>query len=408
MSNTMRSVGGQKSFFDGDIPLKLTKRVRLIELFAGIGSQAQALTNLGVPFEKYRICEIDKSAVDSYNAVHGTFFIPTDITKIHATDLNVENTEEYDYILTYSFPCTDLSKAGKQQGMSKNGGTRSGLLWQVERLLQEMKELPKVLLMENVPDVLSENNKKDFFLWCSFLESLGYTNRYALLNAKDFDRPQNRERCFMMSWLGDVYYYVFPPGKKKTRKLKDMLESRVPERYYLKPKEIESQNLSCESDNRRFYRQAFETTKSSDCEYGDMIDAFNMRVNKSGISPTITTRPEGFKTAIIVVDEPIVYDGYNGVMKRNDGYNGVMKRNGGYVGTLTTNCGADLKCNGQGIIESATRIRKLTPKECWRLMGFDDESYSRAAKVTSHSKLYKQAGNSIVVDVLMEIFRELF
>lgn len=398
MPDTMKSVGGQRTLFDGAIPLKFTKKIRLIELFAGIGAQAQALTNLGVPYEKYKICEIDKSAVDSYNAVHGTIFIPTDITKIQAADLNVENTEEYDYILTYSFPCTDLSKAGKQRGMSKSGGTRSGLLWQVERLLQEMKELPQVLLMENVPDVLSENNKKDFFLWCSFLESLGYTNRYALLNAKDFDIPQSRERCYMLSWFGDRYYYIFPQGKKKTRRLKDMLESHVPERYYLKPKEIESLNLSCAADNRRFYRQAFETVKGGNCEYGDTIDAFNMRVNKSGISPTITTRPEGFKTAIIVVDDPIVYDGYNGAVKRN----------GGYVGTLTTNCGADLKRNGQGIIESATRIRKLTPKECWRLMGFDDESYSRAAKVTSHSKLYKQAGNSIVVDVLMEIFRELF
>ena len=384
--------------FDGNIPLKLTKKVRLIELFAGIGAQAQALTNLGVPYEKYKICEIDKSAVDSYNAVHGTFFIPTDIMKIHAADLNVENTEEYDYVLTYSFPCTDLSKAGKQRGMSKSGGTRSGLLWQVERLLQEMKELPQVLLMENVPDVLSENNKKDFFLWCSFLESLGYTNRYALLNAKDFDIPQSRERCYMLSWLGDRYYYIFPQGKKKTRRLKDMLESRVPEKYYLKPKEIKSLNSGCVADSRRFYRQAFETVNGGNCEYGDTIDAFNMRVNKSGISPTITTRPEGFKTAIIVVDEPIVYDGYNGTVKRN----------GGYVGTLTTNCGADLKRNGQGIIESATRIRKLTPKESWRLMGFDDESYNRASKVTSHSKLYKQAGNSIVVDVLTEIFRELF
>ena len=398
MPDTMKSVGGQRTLFDGDIPLKLTKKVRLIELFAGIGAQAQALTNLGVPYEKYKICEIDKSAVDSYNAVHGTFFIPTDITKIHAADLNVENTEEYDYILTYSFPCTDLSKAGNRQGMSKNGGTRSGLLWQVEILLQEMKELPQVLLMENVPDVLADNNKKDFFLWCSFLENLGYTNRYALLNAKDFDIPQSRERCYMLSWLGDRYYYIFPQGKQKTRRLKDMLESYVPEKYYLKPKEIESLNLGCVADSRRFYRQAFETVKGGNCECGDTIDAFNMRVNKSGISPTITTRPEGFKTAIIVVDEPIVYDGYNGTVKRN----------GGYVGTLTTNCGADLKRNGQGVIESTTRIRKLTPKECWRLMGFDDESYSRAAKVTSHSKLYKQAGNSIVVDVLMEIFRELF
>ena len=96
--------------FDGDIPLKLTKKIRLIELFAGIGAQAQVLTNLGVPYEKYKICEIDKSTVDSYNAVHGTIFIPTDITKIRAADLNVENTEEYDYILTYSFPCTDYAE----------------------------------------------------------------------------------------------------------------------------------------------------------------------------------------------------------------------------------------------------------------------------------------------------------
>ena len=151
-------------------------------------------------------------------------------------------------------------------------------------------------------------------------------------------------------------------------------------------------------DGRRFYRQAFETIRENDCADGDTIDAFNKRVNKSGVSPTVTTRPEGFKTAILVVDEPMVYDGYNGVIRSD----------GSCVGTLTTNCGADLKRNGQGIIESEKRIRKLTPKECWRLMGFDDEAYERAAKVTTHSKLYKQAGNSIVVDVLMEIFRGLF
>ena len=407
------------SFFDGNVPLKLTKPVRLIELFAGIGAQAQALKNLGVPFEYYRICEIEKSVVDSYNAVHGTFFMPTDIMRIKAEDLGVVETDKYDYILTYSFPCTDLSKVGKQQGMSKGSGTRSGLLWEVERLLKEMQELPKILLLENVPDVLSANNRKDFFAWCAFLESLGYTNRYALLNSKDFDVPQDRERCFMLSWQGDGYFYNFPQKKPKTRKLKDVLEKNVPERYYLKEETLEKLNLTkiyrtanqgiwlgnlyadarmSSEDGRRFYRQAFETIRENDCADGDTIDAFNKRVNKSGVSPTVTTRPEGFKTAILVVDEPMVYDGYNGVI-RSDGT---------CVGTLTTNCGADLKRNGQGIIESEKRIRKLTPKECWRLMGFDDEAYERAAKVTTHSKLYKQAGNSIVVDVLMEIFRGLF
>ncbi len=407
------------SFFDGTMPLKVTKPIRLIELFAGIGAQAKALENLGADFERYRICEIEKSVVDSYNAVHGTFFMPTDITKLHAEDLGIVDTDKYDYILTYSFPCTDLSKVGKQKGMGKGSGTRSGLLWEVERLLNETAELPNFLLMENVPDILSESNRKDFFAWCAFLEELGYTNRYAVLNSKDFDVPQDRERCFMLSWLWEGMYYNFPRGKGRKRKLKDLLETEVDERYYLKEDAIKELNLSHTpkkreiigysgslwteeekteiADGRRFYRQAFETLRTNECEDGDTIDAFNQRVNKSGVSPTVTTRPEGFKTAILVVDGPIVYDGYNGVIRRD----------GTCVGTLTTNCGADLKRNGQGIIESEKRIRKLTPKECWRLMGFDDESYERAAKVTTHSQLYKQAGNSIVVDVLMAIFKEL-
>ena len=222
------------SFFDGTLPLKVTKPIRLIELFAGIGAQAQALKNLGVPFEYYRICEIEKSAVDSYNAVHGTLFMPTDITKLHAEDLGIVDTDKYDYILTYSFPCTDLSKVGKQKGMGKGSGTRSGLLWEVERLLNETAELPNFLLMENVPDLLSESNRKDFFAWCAFLEDLGYTNRYAVLNSKDFDVPQDRERCFMLSWLGEGMYYNFPRGKGRKRKLKDLLDTEVDERYYLK------------------------------------------------------------------------------------------------------------------------------------------------------------------------------
>ena len=138
MGFTMRSMGQQRSIFDGNIPLKINKPLRLIELFAGIGAQAKALENLGVPFEHYRICEFDKYAVVSYNAIHGTNFEPSDITKIHARDLGVVDTERYFYIMTYSFPCTDLSKAGKQQGMSKESGTRSGLLWEVERILLEI------------------------------------------------------------------------------------------------------------------------------------------------------------------------------------------------------------------------------------------------------------------------------
>lgn len=152
---------GQMSFFSAP-PLKIDKPLRLIELFAGIGAQAKALENLGVPFEHYRICEFDKYAVKSYNAVHATDFEPSDITKITADDLGITDTEHYCYLMTYSFPCQDLSNAGKQRGMTKGSGTRSGLLWEVERLLNECEELPQILLMENVPQVIGKKNMADF------------------------------------------------------------------------------------------------------------------------------------------------------------------------------------------------------------------------------------------------------
>lgn len=488
----MKDCGLQCSIFDGDNPLKITKPLRLIELFAGIGAQAKALENLGVNFEHYRICEFDKYAVASYNAVHGTEFTTSDITKIHADDLGIVETDKYEYIMTYSFPCTDLSKAGKQQGMSRDSGTRSGLLWEVERLLKEAEELPQILLMENVPDVLSENNRKDFFSWCELLESLGYTSKYAILNAKDFGVPQNRERCFMLSWLGEDYYYDFPHKQPLVVRLKDVLEPSVDEKYYLSEKtikyfiqhtqeSIEKGNgfrfeptdgnvvgktittragsrmddnfIKCEHITQlegnfemanRVYStyslcHTIRTMQGGGLEpkviYPMALDEQNGYLRKDGIVGTLTTDGSSPKHNNRVV-EPIVWDGFNQSIRKDSSC----------VGTITRNCGADLKRNGQGIIETTKqysrphgfnkggvnesevfpavrcsstedgnngiidgiRVRKLTPKECWRLMGFDDESFSRAEKKVSNSQLYKQAGNSIVVNVLMAIFEKLF
>ena len=133
-----------------DFPqFKINKKIRLIELFGGIGTQAMALRDIGADFEHYRLVEFDKYAVQSYNAVHGTRYTVHDIREIHAKDLGVVDKDKYCYLMTYSFPCTDLSVAGKMQGMSKSDwetgqGTRSGLLWEVERILKEMsdEELP--------------------------------------------------------------------------------------------------------------------------------------------------------------------------------------------------------------------------------------------------------------------------
>lgn len=406
----------QISIFDCLYPsYKIDTPIRLIELFAGVGSQAMALRDIGANFEHYRVVEFDKFAIASYNAIHGTEFKTTDIREVHAEDLGICDKQRFTYLLTYSFPCQDLSKAGKQKGMSKGSGTRSGLLWEVERILLELKEkgeLPQVLLMENVPDVIGNKNYADFMEWYSALEEMGYQSYYKILNAKNYGIPQNRERCFMVSILGK-YSYQFPKGIKLKKRLKDVLEDRVDEKYYLshgiidtfverdknkvddnnvkvcgdvnmgnndmnnrvydpegisptintmqggnKQPKIAIKEVKGVVDNNRFFKQALKTFGKNDCVYGDSINGYNEKVDKTGVCPTVTTRPEGFKTAIIVVDKNI-------------------------------------------------RIRKLTPLECWRLMGFTDEDFKKAQQVNSNSQLYKQAGNSIVKQVLMAIFRQM-
>lgn len=226
-------VDGQLSLFNQDTQVfKIDKPVRLIELFAGVGSQAMTLRDLEVDFEHYRVVEFDKYPVKSYNAIHGTNFETTDITEIGGKDLGIVDTDKFAYILTYSFPCQDLSVAGKQRGMTKGSGTRSGLLWEVERLLNEVENLPQILLMENVPQVHGKKNISDFNNWIQFLESKGYSNYWQDLNAKNYGIAQNRNRCFMVSVLGN-YKYEFPEPIELTKKMKDYLEDTVDEKYYI-------------------------------------------------------------------------------------------------------------------------------------------------------------------------------
>lgn len=257
----------QIDLFSYSMPkFKIDKPIRLIEMFAGIGSQAKALKRLGVKFEHWKALEIDKNAIKSYNAIHGTNFTPQDITLTHATDLEIRERERYCYILTYSFPCQDLSLAGKQRGMEKGSGTRSGLLWEVERILDECNgNLPQVLLMENVPQVIGKKNIKDFQLWRSKLESLGYSNYVELLNAKNYGIPQNRNRCFMVSILGN-YHYSFPKKMPLKLKLKDMLEKNVDEKYYLSDKAINgflAHNLKNAEKDRHFNFEPLERERES-------------------------------------------------------------------------------------------------------------------------------------------------
>lgn len=209
------------------------RKLRLIELFAGYGSQAMALKRAGIPFEHHKVVEFDSYACDSYNAVHGTTFVPTDICTIHADDLEIVDTDNYTYLVTYSYPCQDLSVAGHQRGMIEGSGTRSSLLWEVKRILSECTNLPQVLMMENVPAVHNKDNAAEFQRWIDFLSGLGYKSTWHDLNAKDFGVPQQRVRTFMFSILDGSYSYVWPKPIVLEKRLKDILEDHVDEKYYI-------------------------------------------------------------------------------------------------------------------------------------------------------------------------------
>lgn len=222
---------GQISLFEKR-KFKIKKPIRLIELFAGVGSQAMALRDIGADFEHYRVVEFDKYAIASYNAIHGTNFPTMDVTQIHGVDLGIVDCDKFTYLLTYSFPCTDLSVAGKMQGMAEGSGTRSSLLWEVRRLLDECKDLPQVLLMENVPQVHSKSNMPHFKKWLEYLESKGYLTYWQDMNAKNYGVAQSRNRTIAVSILGD-YDFKFPKPYPLDKIMKDYLEEEVEEKYYL-------------------------------------------------------------------------------------------------------------------------------------------------------------------------------
>lgn len=408
----------QFSIFSGKNEFKIDKPIRLIELFAGIGSQAKALKNIGADFEHYKIVEFDKYAVKSYNAIHGTNFDTSDITKITAADLQITDIEKYCYIMTYSFPCQDLSKAGKQNGMDRGSGTRSGLLWEVERLLDECENLPQVLLMENVPDVKGKINIRNFAEWIAKLKSLGYKNYWQCLNAKDYGVAQNRDRCFMISIQGD-YFYEFPQPIKLEKRLKDYLEENVEEKYYLN--NATSEKLLSKIDYSQADKKGCDLTINNP-QFRDVANTIKARYDSgignfaqdgTGVIEPVCLNPKIDGKQPSLGDR--IYD-TNSISTAitTSWITNIITADGYY-----TNCSDDFQRqplkdlsrtlkseqHDSGVIINNYKIRKLTPLECWRLMGFSDNNFYAAQKVNSNSQLYKQAGNSIIVDVLEHIFR---
>lgn len=196
--------------------------IKVLELFAGIGACSKALTNLGIQHEIVDAVEIDKYAVKSFNAIHGTNFEPQDITTWDK-DIEVD-------LIMHGSPCQDFSVAGKGAGGDKGSGTRSSLLYETLRIVEKLK--PKYVIWENVKNLLSVKHRHNFDAYLETMKELGYVNYYQVLNAKDYGIPQNRERVFTVSIL-DGSKYLLPEPIPLEKRLKDVLEKEVDERYYI-------------------------------------------------------------------------------------------------------------------------------------------------------------------------------
>ncbi|QNI20399.1 cytosine-specific methyltransferase [Bacillus phage 1_ICo-2020] len=337
-------------------------KIKMFECFAGIGTTSMAMKRLGVNYEVVGIAEIDKFAIQSYMAIHGETKNYGDISKIDPTEL-----PDMD-LFTYSFPCQDLSISGKQRGMGE--GTRSGLLYECEKVITTKR--PKYLLLENVKNLVGKKFKPDFDKWLEWLESQGYSNYWKVLNAKDYGVPQNRERVFVVSILGEGAY-EFPESFPLEVKLKDILEDEVNEKYYLH-QEYTPQPYSSDSDLQMAGKLAIKG-----------LDCIKRVYSPEGVSPALTTMQGGQRHPKIIA----MRGSYNSEGKAEQ----------------------QLEPRKDNLVAEPPeyRIRRLTPLECWRLMGIDDEDFYKAkSSGISDSQLYKQAGNAIVVDVLVGIFGNLF
>ena len=428
----------------------MSKELKVLELFSGIGSQHKALTNIGIKSICTQ-CDIDKYAIQAYNAIHGE---TENLGNISLIDESKFVRDQWD-LVTYSSPCQDFSFAGLQAGGEKGSGTRSSLLWEVEKIVKQVH--PKYLLMENVKALVSKKFLSCFEKWIETLNSYGYKTYWKVLNAKNYGIPQNRERVFAVSIRNDIdQSFEFPLEQKLEKRLKDVLESNVDAKYYLskqvqdrfkfKPKGDniigttmpESRTIgqrdvvfgtdglmgSLVATDYKQPKQIIEYTNNepiivasrgrnpnnpNDRTVGVPTEQ-RLEPNSQGIANTLTSVQ---KDNYVLEPKIEVLGNYKPSGHENDiktMYNPYHNKVISDVATTqTANCG-NSNCSATVLIQyNDYHIRKLTPRECYRLMGFSDEDFDKVKSVgMSDTQCYKQAGNSIVVNCLMAIFTNMF
>ncbi|MCC0705114.1 DNA (cytosine-5-)-methyltransferase [Clostridioides sp. ES-S-0049-02] len=378
--------------------------LRVFEAFSGVGSSIMALKNLGINYKIVGVSDVDKNALIAYDAIHnedypvenktkeemlkeikrkniaynfstGKSEIPKseeELRKLYVAHIrnknygdirliNCDDLPDFDFF-TCSPPCKNISVAGRQEGFEKNSGTQSSLIWECLRVIENKK--PKYIMFENVKNIIGKNHKQMFDLWCRELEKLGYNNYFSekgYLDGKYFSVPQHRERVIMVSIRKDIMQnFKMPEGKGNKFRLKDILEESVSDKYKISKeklllKENMSKNIFSIKSRNELIQVGTLNIKGNDA---------NKRVYSSeGICPTLNSMNGGNRQPKILV----VKDKYK------------------------------------------LELRKLTPLECWRVMGFSDTDFYKAKNAgLSNSKLYERAGRGIVLPMLENIYKDLF
>lgn len=384
-------------------------KLRVMELFGGIGACSKAIERLGIPYEIADYVEIDKYAVKSFNAIHGTNFEPQDI-KEWDKDIEVD-------LIMHGSPCQDFSVAGKGAGGDKDSGTRSSLMYETLRIVEKIK--PKYVIWENVKNLLSKKHIHNFEAYQEAMRELGYVNYYQVLNAKNYGIPQNRERVFTVSIRNDIHNeFVFPEPIPLEKKLKDMLEDEVDEKYFISDNMMNyfmgvNQKPSKFPRKERFLANI--NRKNQDIGNSITTNAGQRPTDNFVKCPTPLQREvcnKAIEKKLVTPNDAIEYTFSNARLKEME--NGHIKKqdriDNQVMSTLKTNpqqIGVCVGTTKETFGDDQIHIRKLTPKECWRLMGFDDSDFEKAEKVNSNAQLYKQAGNSIVANVLEGILKNL-
>lgn len=385
--------------------------VRVLSLFSGMGAYEKALRNLGIPFECVNFCEINPPAAKAYSSIHN---IPLEKNLEDVCKVDPSTIKDID-LMSWSFPCTSLSLAGKQEGFETKDGERtaSGLFFEGLRILKGVK--PKFSIIENVVPLVQKKFKKEFEIVLKSLDEAGYTTYWEVLNARDFGVPQRRERVFLVSIRKDIdKTFSFPIGSPLKITLKDILEKEVPEKYYLSDKMIRC--ISSPGTGNRNMPPIINlpiarclTTKIGQRRAGEdnyicetLPDKFDLRdledflINYNNESMLVR---ENVKSKYSVAKEG---DSINLFRKNRLGRGRIGH---GVSQTLITSTEIHVLLKERDKL----KLRRLTPLEAFKLMGFDEEDYLKAkATNISDTQLYKMAGNSVVVNVLEKILRNLF